>query len=179
MFFILALVLALNLLGATALLSAVLGSAGVIGLAVGFAVRDTIENYVASIMLSLRQPFRPNDHVVINNNEGHVIRLTSRATILMRLDGNHLRIPNSEVFPEPIYRLRFDPSAAGQPNLPVGADIEPERVSAAPARPVTLKPSGRGASLDVTPDRHIDEKVEQERRATSEEDLLSDAAPAE
>lgn len=61
LFLILALVLALNLLGATALLGAVLGSAGVVGLAVGFAVRDTIENYIASIMLSLRQPFRPKE----------------------------------------------------------------------------------------------------------------------
>ncbi len=68
LFFILGAIAALSLLDATALLGAFLGAAGVIGLAVGFAVRDTIENYIASIMLSLRQPFRPNDHVVIDNN---------------------------------------------------------------------------------------------------------------
>ena len=277
-FFILALVLALNLLGATALLSAVLGSAGVIGLAVGFAVRDTIENYIASIMLSLRQPFRPRDHVVINNNEGRVIRLTSRATILMSLDGNHLRIPNSEVFkatilnystnperrfdfelgvdadddplaaiqtglqamraldfvlgepppagiirhvgdsnivifyagwinqreadfaksrsfalaavknalenagfglPEPIYRLRFDPSTAGLLNRSEAGGEKPDRASTAPARQATVKIHGHTDSPDVTPDHHIDEKVEEERRISSEADLLNDAAPVE
>ncbi|MEC7962212.1 MAG: BON domain-containing protein, partial [Pseudomonadota bacterium] len=60
-FLIAGLVLALDILGATALLSTILGAAGIIGLAIGFAVRDTVENFIASIMLSIRQPFRPND----------------------------------------------------------------------------------------------------------------------
>ncbi len=97
-FVIAGLVIALDVLDATALLSTILGAAGIIGLAVGFAVRDTVENYIASIMLSIRQPFRPNDAVEINGDEGKVIRLTSRATILLSFDGNHIRIPNSTVF---------------------------------------------------------------------------------
>ena len=92
------LVIALDILDATALLSTILGAAGIIGLAFGFAVRDTVENYIASIMLSIRQPFRPNDTVEIDGDEGKVIRLTARATILMSFDGNHIRIPNATVF---------------------------------------------------------------------------------
>lgn len=91
-------VIALDILNATALLSTILGAAGIIGLALGFAVRDTVENFIASVMLSIRQPFRPNDTVEINGDEGKVIRLTSRATILLSFDGNHIRIPNSTVF---------------------------------------------------------------------------------
>ena len=75
-FFVAGLVLALDIAGATALLGTILGAAGIVGLAVGFAVRDTIENYVASLMLSLRQPFRANDLVKIDEFEGRVIRLT-------------------------------------------------------------------------------------------------------
>lgn len=82
---VLGLVIALNLLGATTLMGTILGGAGVVGLAVGFAVRDAMENYISSIMLSLRQPFRANEHVVINDYEGRVVRLTSRATMLMTL----------------------------------------------------------------------------------------------
>jgi len=93
-----ALVVALDILGATALLSTILGAAGIIGLAIGFAVRDTVENFIASILLSMRQPFRPNDLIEINGDVGKVIRLTSRATILLSLDGNHIRIPNATVF---------------------------------------------------------------------------------
>ncbi len=92
------LVVALDILNASALLSTILGAAGIVGLAIGFAVRDTVENFIASIMLSIRQPFRPNDTVEIEGDIGKVIRLTSRATILLSFDGNHIRIPNSTVF---------------------------------------------------------------------------------
>ncbi len=96
--FLAGVLIALEILDATALVGAVLGTAGVVGLALGFAFRDLVENYIASILLSIRQPFAPNDHVVVNGEEGKVIRLTSRATVLMTLDGNHLRIPNAQVF---------------------------------------------------------------------------------
>ncbi|KIN60025.1 MscS Mechanosensitive ion channel [Sulfitobacter noctilucae] len=98
LFIIGGLVVALDIVNATALLSGILGAAGIVGLAIGFAVRDTVENFIASIMLSIRQPFRPNDTVEIEGDTGKVIRLTSRATILLSFDGNHIRIPNSTVF---------------------------------------------------------------------------------
>ena len=121
-FFIGGLVIALDMIGATALLGAVLGGAGVVGIALGFAMRDTIENYVASLMLSLRQPFRANDWVMIDTYEGRVIRLTSRATVLMTLDGNHLRIPNGQVFRAVILNFTRNPQRRFQFDLGVDAD---------------------------------------------------------
>ncbi|MBU2874814.1 BON domain-containing protein [Marinobacter salexigens] len=59
---LLALLLALNILGASALMSTLLGGAGVLGLAISFAVKDSMENYISSIMLSIRQPFRAQEH---------------------------------------------------------------------------------------------------------------------
>ncbi|WP_245638464.1 mechanosensitive ion channel family protein [Croceicoccus bisphenolivorans] len=117
--------LALKILGATALLGALLGISGVIGIAIGFAVRDTIDNYISSIMLSLRQPFRANDHVVIEGNEGRVIRLTSRATVLMTLDGNHLRIPNATVFKAVILNYTRNPQRRFDFDLGIDADDDP------------------------------------------------------
>lgn len=116
------LVIALEILGASALLGAVLGGAGLIGLALGFALRETIENYVASLMLSLRQPFRANDWVMIGDLEGRVIRLTSRATVMMTLDGNHLRIPNAQVFKAVITNFSRNPQRRFQFDLGVDAD---------------------------------------------------------
>ena len=125
-FVILGLVIALDMLGAGALLGAVLGGAGVIGIALGFAMRDTIENYVASLMLSLRQPFRANDHVVIDDLEGRVIRLTSRATVLMTLEGNHLRIPNGQVFKAVIVNYTRNPQRRFEFQLGIDADDDPD-----------------------------------------------------
>jgi len=101
--------LALEILEITALVGAVLGAAGVVGLAVGFAFRDMAENYIASVLLSLRQPFSPNDFVDIDGRSGKVLRLTSRATVLMTLEGNHLRIPNAQVFKGAILNYSRNP----------------------------------------------------------------------
>jgi small-conductance mechanosensitive channel len=90
---------ALDLLGASSLVGAVLGSAGVAGLVLGFAFKDIAENYVAGILLSLRRPFTPGDHVLIDRvHEGKVVALTSRATLLMTMDGNQIALPNALVF---------------------------------------------------------------------------------
>lgn len=102
-------IVGLDILGATALLSTILGAAGIVGLAIGFAVRDTVENFIASVLLSIRQPFRPNDAIEIEGVEGKVIRLTSRATILLNWDGNHVRIPNSTVFKSRILNFSRNP----------------------------------------------------------------------
>jgi len=109
------LLVALDLLGATALVGAVLGSAGLIGIVVGFAFRDLAENHLSGVLLSLRRPFEPGDHVMVDGHEGRVVSLNSRATVLMTLDGNHLRLPNAQVFKgvllnytrNPKRRLRF------------------------------------------------------------------------
>ena len=124
-FIIIGIVIALDIVNATALLSTILGAAGIIGLALGFAVRDTVENFIASVMLSIRQPFRPNDAIEINGDEGKVIRLTSRATILLSYDGNHIRIPNATVFKSRIVnfttnaerRIRFEIGVASDADL--------------------------------------------------------------
>ncbi len=114
-------VVALDLLGATALLGTLLGAAGIIGLAVGFGVRDTIENFVASVMLSVRQPFAPNDLVQIDGELGHVVRLTSRATVLISPDGNHVRIPNGIVFKSKIINFSREPQRRFEFDLGVDA----------------------------------------------------------
>lgn len=101
--------IALDLLGATSLVGAVLGSAGVVGLVVGFAFRDIAENYVSGVLLSLRRPFSPGDHVMIDTREGKIVSLSSRATVLMTMDGNELRIPNAMVFKSTVLNYSQNP----------------------------------------------------------------------
>ncbi len=128
------LVAALDIVNATALLSGILGAAAIVGLAIGFAVRDTVENFIASIMLSIRQPFRPNDTVEIEGDTGKVIRLTSRATILLSFDGNHIRIPNSTIFKSRIVNFSRNAKRRFTFELGVGSDT-----NLAHARDLTLE----------------------------------------
>jgi small conductance mechanosensitive channel len=101
--------IALDLLGLTSVVGAVLGSAGVVGLVLGFAFRDIAENYIAGILLSVRRPFEPGDHVLIENREGRVISVNSRTTVLMTMDGNHLQLPNSLVFKSVVLNYSKNP----------------------------------------------------------------------
>ncbi len=116
------LLVALEILNATTLVGAVLGTAGVLGVALGFAFKDILENYLAGILLSLRQPFAPRDHVVIDGNEGLVITLNWRATILMTLDGNHLRLPNALVFRSVMLNYTRNPSRRFEFDVGIGVD---------------------------------------------------------
>lgn len=159
-FVLLGLILALDILNATALIGAVLGAAGVVGLAVGFAVRDTVENFIASILLSLRQPFRPNDFVEIAGDMGNVARLTSRATILISPDGNHIRIPNATVFKgrivnysrNPERRFTFDLGVAPESDL--GAALA-SSAAALESLPYLLKDPPVGAWINDVGDSTV------------------------
>ena len=115
-----ALLIALEILDATAVVGAMLGTAGVIGIALGFAFKETLENYLAGVLMSLRQPFAPRDLVVIDGHEGTVVALTSRATILMTPDGNHLRLPNALVFRSVMLNYTRNPSRRFEFDVGVG-----------------------------------------------------------
>ncbi len=106
--------LALEILDATAIVGAVLGAAGLAGLAIGFAFKSIVENYLAGILLSTRNPFEIGDFVEVGGDIGKVAVLTARDTVLVTLDGNHLRIPNSIIMNSKLLnysrnpRRRFD-----------------------------------------------------------------------
>lgn len=122
--------IALEILDATALVGAVLGTAGVLGVALGFAFKDTLENYLAGILMSLRQPFAARDYVVIDGNEGTVVALTSRATILMTPDGNHLRLPNALVFRSVTLNYTRNPSRRFSFDIGIGVNEDLLRAQA-------------------------------------------------
>ncbi|MCB9528690.1 MAG: mechanosensitive ion channel [Myxococcales bacterium] len=125
------LLLALEIAGATAIVGAVLGTAGVLGLALGFALQDIVQNYISGVMLSLRQPFEPHDFVQIGEHQGAIIKLTTRETLLMTPDGNHLRIPNSTVYGSVLINFTRNPERRFDFAVGVGTDedlVEAQRI---------------------------------------------------
>ncbi|MEM6937497.1 MAG: mechanosensitive ion channel family protein, partial [Pseudomonadota bacterium] len=146
--FIAGIVLALDTLNATALVGSILGAAGIVGIAVGFAFRDLIENYIASLMLGIRQPFRPGDHVDIEGREGIVATLTTRSTILMTFEGNRLRIPNGEVFKSTIMNYSTHPERRFSFTVGVGYTVD---LAAAINLGVEILRSSEGVIEDPAP----------------------------
>jgi len=58
----------LQFAGLTRLAITVLGGTGLIGIIVGFAFRDIAENFLASILLSVRNPFRSGELIEVGGH---------------------------------------------------------------------------------------------------------------
>lgn len=99
------LVLAFEILGIAGIVGAVLGTLGLLGLAAGIAFKDWASNYVPSLMLGLHPPFRSGDLVQVGEYEGRVVKITPRATVLVTLDGDQVRLPNALMFQHALINL--------------------------------------------------------------------------
>jgi small conductance mechanosensitive channel len=108
--FLLGLYLVLRISGLSRLAVTVIGGTGLIGLVLGIAFRDITENFLASLFLSLQQPFREGDLVELAGITGYVQRLTSRTTVLLTLQGNQVQVPNATVFKSVIRNFTSNPN---------------------------------------------------------------------
>ncbi len=107
------LMLGLGVLRLTHAVVSILGLAGVITLAVGFAFRDIAENFIASILLGVRRPFQIGDYITVAGQAGVVKTLNTRATVLVTLEGNHVRIPNNIIYKEIMVNASASSSTRG------------------------------------------------------------------
>ncbi|WP_420460032.1 mechanosensitive ion channel family protein [Neolewinella sp.] len=71
---------------------------GVSSVAIGFAFKDILQNWLAGLLILLRQPFNIGDQIVINGFEGTVERIETRATIISLYNNERAIIPNSDVY---------------------------------------------------------------------------------
>lgn len=152
--FVIGVVFVLDLFGVTTLVGAVLGTAGVAGLALGFAFRDIAENYLASIILGVQQPFNKNDHIEVGEFRGKVVRMTTRETVLMTLAGNHIRIPNATVFKSPTINYTRNPRRRFGFAVGIGVD---EDISDAHQIGIETIRETPGVTEDPEPFAYVDE----------------------
>jgi small-conductance mechanosensitive channel len=71
---------------------------GISGVAVGFAFRDILQNFLAGILILLTEPFEIDDQIVFKSFEGTVENIETRATTIRTYDGRRIVIPNAELF---------------------------------------------------------------------------------
>lgn len=108
--FLLGLYLALRVSGLTQIAATVLGGTGLIGLVLGIAFRDIAENFLASILISMQRPFALGDLIEVEGHRGIVQSVTTRGTLLMTVDGNHVQIPNASVYKSVIRNITANPN---------------------------------------------------------------------
>jgi len=71
---------------------------GLTSLALGFALKDILSNFVSGLLILTLRPFRLGDQILIGPTEGSVERIELRATIIRTYDGRMVSVPNSETF---------------------------------------------------------------------------------
>jgi small-conductance mechanosensitive channel len=81
--------------------SALVAGLGLTGFALGYALKDSIANLLAGILILLYRPFGINDRINVDDNEGVVKHIDLRYTTLENETGRIL-IPNSKLFTNPI-----------------------------------------------------------------------------
>ncbi len=77
-------------------LTAWLASAGIIGIAVGFAAKDTLANLFAGVFIIADAPYKVGDWIVIDGDlRGRVVRIGIRSTRMLTRDDVEITIPNA------------------------------------------------------------------------------------
>jgi len=79
-------------------LTAWLASAGIVGIAVGFAAKDTLANLISGIFILADAPYKVGDVIRIASGEkGEVIHVGLRSTRIRTYDGIEITVPNAQM----------------------------------------------------------------------------------
>jgi small-conductance mechanosensitive channel len=99
--FIMAAILALDVLGLN--IMPFVAGAGVVGIALGFAAKDTLSNVIAGVLLLIDRPFEVGDRIEVwsapanSATWGDVVHIGLRATKIRTTDNIVIVIPNNEI----------------------------------------------------------------------------------
>ncbi len=102
----------------------VISGTGLLGLIVGFAFRDIAENFLASLLLSVQRPFRIGDVIEVQGSKGIVQKMTTRGTLLIDFDGNHIQLANATVYKNTIKNFTANPNMRSEFTIGIGYDAD-------------------------------------------------------
>lgn len=100
---------ALGLLNLSTVLTTVLASAGVVGLAIGLALQGTLNNTFSGVILSFLPELQIGDWIETNDYAGEVIEINLRSISIKEADNNYVVIPNSKIIEEPFKNFTHTP----------------------------------------------------------------------
>ncbi|MDQ3541529.1 MAG: mechanosensitive ion channel family protein [Chloroflexota bacterium] len=102
----------------------VIAGLGITGLALGFALKDIISNFVSGLLILALRPFEIADQIVVGDTEGGVERIELRATHVRTYDGRLVLVPNAEVFTSRITNNTASPVRRASATFPLGYDAD-------------------------------------------------------
>lgn len=99
---------------------------GLTSLALGFALKDILSNFVSGLLILTLRPFQLGDQIIIGETEGSVERIELRATQIRTYDGRRVLVPNAETFTSRVTNNTAAPIRRGKVvcKLYYGIDID-------------------------------------------------------
>ncbi|HEV7255265.1 MAG TPA: mechanosensitive ion channel family protein [Mesorhizobium sp.] len=76
----------------------ILATLGIGSVAIGFAFKDILQNWLSGLLILYRRPFRQGDQIVSGEFEGTVEHIEARATLIRTYDGQRVVIPNTDIY---------------------------------------------------------------------------------
>lgn len=102
-------------------MTAWLASAGIVGIAVGFAAKDTLSNLFAGIFILADAPYKVGDFIVLDSGgRGKVTHIGLRSTRILSRDDVEVTIPNSIIGNSTIVNQSGGPSEKMRVRLTIG-----------------------------------------------------------
>ena len=110
-------------------INGILASAGVLGVVLGLAAKDTISNFFAGIFLMADSPFKEGDYILLDSGErGYVNQMGLRSTRFMTRDDIEITIPNSVIASSKIVNESGGPGESERVRITIhisyGSDID-------------------------------------------------------
>ncbi len=82
--------------------SSIIAGLGIGAVAIGFAFQDIFENFLAGVLIMLREKMRIGDVIECEGITGKVEHITLRETYVRKLSGEVTLVPNSMLFKNPV-----------------------------------------------------------------------------
>ncbi len=79
-----------------------LAGLGIGSVALGFAFKDIVENFLAGVLILWRFPFDPGDYIRMGDMVGRVEQITVRMTLIRQVDGELVILPNAALLKQPV-----------------------------------------------------------------------------
>jgi small-conductance mechanosensitive channel len=111
--------IALAVMGLDKTVVSLLAGVGILGLALGFAFQDIAANFIAGVVISVRQPIHVGDVIETSDYFGTVDEINLRSTIVRTPTGQIVFIPSKQVFESPI--VNFSKPGKRRVDLKVGS----------------------------------------------------------
>lgn len=111
-------------------LGALLGAAGVIGIAVGFAAQTSLSNLISGLFLIYEKPFKVGDLITMGTTTG-LVQSVDLLSVKVRTHSNlFIRIPNSKLIDTELTNITYYPIRRLDISVSVAYKEDPDRVMA-------------------------------------------------